>query len=87
MPLGAILRGMLQVWPLVVMIVAVLGSLFAGIATPTEAAAVGVAAVILLGFTMGELTLAKLAGGKPVAPHDDLVAGAEFLAVEDLRQI
>lgn len=54
--LGAILAGSVRVLPLVVLIVAVLGSLFLGIATPTEAAAVGVAVAAALGFVVGELT-------------------------------
>ncbi|WP_209443242.1 TRAP transporter large permease [Falsiroseomonas frigidaquae] len=54
--LGEALRGLAGVLPLIVLIVAVLGSLFAGLATPTEAAGVGVAASLLLGFTLGELT-------------------------------
>jgi len=86
MPLGAILRGTLQVWPLAVMIVAVLGSLFAGIATPTEAAAVGVAAVIILGFTMGELTLAKLAGALMSTTRTFAVVGVVFLGAVVLAQ-
>jgi tripartite ATP-independent transporter DctM subunit len=61
-PVGAAtaLRGLLEIWPLVLLIVAVLGSLFAGLATPTEAAGVGVAAAILLGATLGELTPRRL---------------------------
>jgi C4-dicarboxylate transporter DctM subunit len=55
--LAEALRGLPQVLPLVVLIVAVLGSLFAGLATPTEAAGVGVAAAAILGFTIGDLTL------------------------------
>ncbi|MFM8989117.1 MAG: TRAP transporter large permease [Alphaproteobacteria bacterium] len=86
MPLGAILRGTLQVWPLAVMIFAVLGSLFAGIATPTEAAAVGVAAVILLGFTMGELTLARLAGALMSTTRTFAVVGVVFLGAVVLAQ-
>jgi tripartite ATP-independent transporter DctM subunit len=43
-----------------VLILAVLGSLFAGLATPTESAAVGVAAATLLGFTRGNLTWRRL---------------------------
>jgi tripartite ATP-independent transporter DctM subunit len=54
------LRGLPAVLPLLLLIVAVLGSLFAGLATPTEAAGVGVAAAIILGVTMGDLTLRKL---------------------------
>ena len=54
--LAEALRGLPAVLPLVVLIVAVLGSLFAGLATPTEAAGVGVAAAAILGFTIGDLT-------------------------------
>lgn len=61
LPWGPTLRSALAVWPMLVLIVAVLGSLFAGVATPTESAAVGVAAAAILGFTIGDLTLAKLA--------------------------
>ena len=61
MPWGETLRATWAVWPILVLILAVLGSLFAGIATPTESAAVGVAAAVLLGFTMGDLTWPKLA--------------------------
>jgi tripartite ATP-independent transporter DctM subunit len=60
LPWSQTLRATLAVWPILVLIVAVLGSLFLGIATPTESAAVGVAAAALLGFTMGDLTLARL---------------------------
>jgi tripartite ATP-independent transporter DctM subunit len=52
--------GLPAVLPLVLLILAVLGSLFAGLATPTEAAGVGVAAAVLLGVTIGELTLRGL---------------------------
>ena len=45
-----------KIWPLLTMIFGVLGSLFAGIATPTEAAAVGVAASVVMGVTKGTLT-------------------------------
>ena len=86
MPLGAILRGTLQIWPLAVMIVAVLGSLFAGIATPTEAAAVGVAAVIVLGFTMGDLTLARLGGALMSTTRTFAVVGVVFLGAVVLAQ-
>jgi tripartite ATP-independent transporter DctM subunit len=51
------LLGLKDALPLLVLIVCVLGSLFAGIATPTEAAGVGVAAAAILGFTIGDLDL------------------------------
>jgi len=54
--LGAAFLALLQIWPLVVLILAVLGSLFAGLATPTEAAGVGSFAAIVLGFAIGDLT-------------------------------
>lgn len=84
--LGRILVGTLQIWPLAVMIVAVLGSLFAGIATPTEAAAVGVAAVIVLGFTMGELTPAKLGAALMSTTRTFAVVGVVFLGAVILAQ-
>ena len=55
-PLGQAFLELRKIWPLLAMIFAVLGSLFAGLATPTEAAAVGVAAAIILGATKGTLT-------------------------------
>ena len=60
LPWGPTLRAALAVWPIAVLILAVLGSLFAGLATPTESAAVGVAAATVLGFTLGDLNLRKL---------------------------
>jgi tripartite ATP-independent transporter DctM subunit len=54
--LGAALLGVLKIWPLVLLILAVLGTLFAGLATPTESAGMGVAAAIVIGFLAGELT-------------------------------
>ncbi len=60
LPWGQTLRQALEVWPIAVLILAVLGSLFAGLATPTESAAVGVAAAAILGFTRGNLTWRKL---------------------------
>ncbi len=60
MRLGRALVGMLRIWPLLLLIAAVLGTLFAGIATPTEAAGAGVAAAVLVGAVFGSLTLAKL---------------------------
>ncbi len=54
------LIGLLKIWPLAALIFAVLGSLFAGLATPTESAGMGVAAAILIGFLVGDLTLRGL---------------------------
>lgn len=51
------LRGVL---PSVLLIVGVLGSLFAGIATPTESAAVGAAGALVLSLLYGRMTWVKL---------------------------
>lgn len=53
-------RGLWQIWPLPILIFFVLGTIYMGIATPTEAASLGVVASIVLGFTWGDLTLGKL---------------------------
>lgn len=54
---GDILRGIWDLMPVVVLIVIVLGSIYTGIATPSEAAAVGVLATVLLVLVMGKLTV------------------------------
>ncbi|WP_226625337.1 TRAP transporter large permease [Alloyangia pacifica] len=60
LPLRDILRGFSQVWPLLILIVAVIGSIIGGIATPTEAAGLGVVLAALISFLWGDLTLRKL---------------------------
>jgi C4-dicarboxylate transporter DctM subunit len=52
---GVILLNVLKVWPLAFLIVAVMGSILMGFATPTEAAAVGAFASIIMGFLWGDL--------------------------------
>ena len=51
---------LLSIWPLGILIFAVLGTIYLGWATPTEAAGLGVAASILVGFWWGDLTFPKL---------------------------
>jgi tripartite ATP-independent transporter DctM subunit len=46
---------LLKIWPLTILIAAVMGSILMGFATPTEAAAVGAAAAIVMGFVWGDL--------------------------------
>ncbi len=53
-------RGLTQIWPLPILIFFVLGTIYLGIATPTEAASLGVVASMVLGFSWGDLTLARL---------------------------
>ncbi len=49
-----------QIWPLIVLIGSVLGSIYLGFATPTEAAGLGVTVAILMGFALGELSFSGL---------------------------
>jgi len=59
-PLLAILVGMLQIWPVVALIVAIIGSIAFGYATPTESAGVGVVVAAVIAFVWGDLTPRKL---------------------------
>jgi len=59
-PLLAILAGMLQIWPVVALIVAIIGSIAFGFATPTESAGVGVVVAAVIAFVWGDLTPRKL---------------------------
>jgi tripartite ATP-independent transporter DctM subunit len=59
--LGPVIRELLiGVLPVVVVILATLGVILAGIATPTDAGAVGCAAVFILTVGSGRMTLAKI---------------------------
>lgn len=60
-PLVKILAGMLQIWPVVALIVAIIGSIAFGFATPTESAGVGVVVAAIIAFVWGDLTPRKLA--------------------------
>ncbi|MEO8654043.1 MAG: TRAP transporter large permease [Ramlibacter sp.] len=53
---GAALRGSVHAWPFLALVMAILGTMFLGLATPTEAAALGVLAVLILALLYGELT-------------------------------
>ena len=59
-PLRAVLAGMLQIWPVVVLIVAIIGSIAFGYATPTESAGVGVVVAAIIAFVWGDLTPRKM---------------------------
>lgn len=54
------LTGLHQIWPLVALILAVIGSIVFGLATPTEAAGVGVVLAVFISFFWGNLTFRKL---------------------------
>ena len=55
-----IIINILNIWPFLIVVFAIMGSITFGIATPTEAAGVGVIATIILGKLWGSLTFRKL---------------------------
>ena len=67
-----VLRSLLGVWPLPILIFAVLGTIYGGFATVTEAAGLGVAVAIIMGFAWGTLTPRKL--------WEAFVSGSRILA-------
>ena len=58
--LTTILLRLLSLWPFLLLILAIMGSIAFGFATPTEAAGVGVIATIVVGRFWGSLTLKTL---------------------------
>ena len=60
MPLQQALMRSAEAWPFVILVVAILGTIFLGWATPTEAAALGVVTAICLAFGYGEFTFGRL---------------------------
>lgn len=48
--------GLLQVWPLLVILLVVLGGIFGGLMTPTEAAAIGSLAALIIAIALGRCT-------------------------------
>ena len=58
--LRVILLNILNLWPFALLILSIMGSIAFGIATPTEAAGIGVIATVFVGKFWGELTLKKL---------------------------
>lgn len=60
MPLAGALAKSIEAWPFVILVFAILGTIFLGLATPTEAAALGVVTAIVLAALYGELTLARI---------------------------
>lgn len=86
LPWGETLRAAREVWPIVLLILAVLGSLFAGLATPTESAAVGVAAAVALGFTLGDLTPRKLVATFVNSARNFTIVAFVFLGAVILAQ-
>jgi len=51
------------VWPMLLLITAIMGTILGGIATPTEAAGLGATIAIIMGFSFGTFNLRKLYAG------------------------
>lgn len=79
LPLLTILKGMLQIWPILLLIFSVMGTIMFGIATPTEAAGVGVVVAILTSFLWGNLTIKKL--GQSIYRSSILFASIGFIVL------
>lgn len=62
MPMSAKLMGLVRIWPVAFLVFAVMGSLYMGLATPTEAAGLGTVVAAITGFLWGNLTPKKLLG-------------------------
>lgn len=62
-PWPEILLGSLRIWPVIMLILAIMGSIVFGIATPTESAGVGVVVAMVIAFVWGDLTPRKLVEG------------------------
>jgi tripartite ATP-independent transporter DctM subunit len=60
MSISTVIRNGLRIWPILVLILAIMGSITFGWATPTEAAAVGVAVSAVIAFVWGDFTVNKL---------------------------
>ena len=59
-PLAVKIRGLLDLLPTVILILVVLGTIYTGLATPTESAALGVMAAIIAAAFAGRLSLSML---------------------------
>ena len=55
-----VIKKFFRIWPFIILVFSIMGSITFGIATPTEAAGVGVIATIILGKFWGSLNLKKL---------------------------
>jgi tripartite ATP-independent transporter DctM subunit len=83
---GVALRGLLAIWPIALLMLAVLGTLFAGLATPTESAGMGVLAAAIIGVTAGDLRLPGLLAALMRATATFATIGMVFLGAVILAQ-
>lgn len=59
-PLRQAIRATIDIWPFIILVFSILGTLMIGLATPTEAAALGVAAAMLIALMYGKLTFSAV---------------------------
>jgi len=83
---GDRLRALVDLLPITLLIAAVLGSIYSGLATPSESAVIGLAATIVLGLISRQMSwqilfTALMASVKTSAMILSLMAGAGFLSV------
>jgi tripartite ATP-independent transporter DctM subunit len=86
MPLRDRIRAARRLIPVILLIAAVIGSIYAGIASPTDAAALGAAFALLLTWLSGDLTRQSFFDGLMGATRTScmialILAGAAFLSV------
>ena len=67
------LHALLKPWPIILLIVIVLGGIYGGLFTPTEAAGIGVVGSFVIGFAMRRLNFAKV---KNIMMETGLTAGS-----------
>lgn len=77
MPMKQRLGVTLYALPTVVLAIAIIGSIYAGIATPSESAGVGFVIAMIMTFAMGRMTFAKLRD----AVHDSLKTTAMIFII------
>ncbi len=83
---GDRLRGLLELGPVVFLMVAIIGSMYAGIASPTEAAAVGVLGALLIAVAQSSLNWPNLRDAFMAALRTSsmvglIIMGAVFMSV------
>ncbi len=85
-PFSAKLRGLRQLFPVLLLIAAIIVSIYGGVATPTEAATLGVVGALILSAITGGLTWASFLDGLMGAMRTScmiafIIAGAACLTV------